>query len=61
MSLLKELAGHPEYVRLLNKAAEMRPTMPVWDSKTNNVEEWKEKSAMQAGFDLCLSIFKPLK
>lgn len=59
MSLLRELSGHPEYVGLLKKAREMRPDLPTWDRDKDNVDEWKEKSAMQAGFDLCLSIFQP--
>lgn len=59
MSLLRELSGHPEYVRMLKQAAEMRPTIPNWDSKTNNVDEWKEKSAMQQGFDLAMTVFTP--
>lgn len=57
--LLKELAGHPEWMRLQKLADTMRPTLPNWDRSQDNVEEWKEKSAMQAGFDLCLAIFRP--
>lgn len=59
MSFLREISGHPEYMRLLKQAEGMRPSLPVWDSKENNVEEWKEKSAMQKGFDLAMSIFTP--
>lgn len=60
MSLLKELAGHPEYQRLLNIAKESRPELPPWnpnDPTTDN--DWKHKSGMQQGFDLCLQIFLP--
>lgn len=59
MSLLRELAGHPEYVRLLKEAEKARPALPEWDLAQNNVEEWKHKSAMRQGFDLALAIFKP--
>jgi hypothetical protein len=48
-------------MRLQKLADTMRPDLPVWDSKEDNVDEWKEKSAMQKGFDLCLSIFRPNK
>jgi len=59
VSLLKELAGHPEYTRLLNRAKQMRPEIPPWDSGQDNTEQWKEASAMQKGFDLAMSIFTP--
>jgi hypothetical protein len=59
MSLLRELAGNPEYMRLLKMAEEMRPELPHWDRAQDNTEEWKEKSAMRQGFDLALSIFRP--
>ena len=60
MGLLRELSGHPEYVRLLKLAQETRPNIPPWDiNDPNGVENWKHKSAMQQGFDLCLQIFTP--
>lgn len=59
MSLLRELAGHPEYVALLKMAEKMRPELPDWDLAQNNVEEWKQKSAMRQGFDLALALFTP--
>jgi hypothetical protein len=61
LSLLKELSGHPEYMRLLRLAEEMRPALPEWDRHNDNTNEWKEKSAMRQGFDLCLAIFSPSK
>jgi len=59
MSLLRELAGHPEYTAMLKKAQEMMPALPEWDPKNDNTEEWKQKSAMRHGFELCLAIFQP--
>lgn len=44
---------------LLKMAEKMRPELPDWDLAQNNVEEWKQKSAMRQGFDLALAIFKP--
>ena len=41
-------------------AEETRPNIPPWDVKDpDGVENWKHKSAMQQGFDLCLQIFMP--
>lgn len=59
MSLLRELAGHPEYVRMLKQAKEMTPDLPEWDPAVDNVDEWKQKSAMRQGFELCLAVFTP--
>lgn len=59
MSFLKELAGHPDYQRMLNRAKELRPTVPPWDSTADNTNEWKKASAMQQGFDLAMTIFNP--
>lgn len=59
MSLLRELAGHPEYMRILKQADTMTPELPQWDVSANNVDEWKYKSAMREGFLLCLALFRP--
>ena len=58
-SLLRELAGHPEYMRLLKQAETMRPDLPPWDADKDNTKEWMLKSGMQKGFDLAMSIFTP--
>ena len=60
MSLLKELAGHPEYMAMLKAAELKRPEIPPWDMNDPlSVEHWKKKSAMQEGFDLAMTIFRP--
>jgi hypothetical protein len=59
MSLLKELAGHPEYAAMLKKAEREKPPLPQWDPQKDNTEEWKHASAMRQGFELCLLIFSP--
>jgi hypothetical protein len=59
LSLLKELAGHPEWIGVHKQAEKMRPAIPAWDSKSDNTDEWKKQSAMQEGFDLCWQLFKP--
>lgn len=59
MSLLREIAGHPEYIAMLKAAEKMMPELPEWDPARDNIEEWKQKSAMRHGFELCLAIFRP--
>lgn len=46
---------------LITAAKKMRPEIPQWDSKVDNTDDWKRKSAMQEGFDLCMQIFAPKK
>jgi hypothetical protein len=59
MSLLKEIGGHPEYQAMLKAAEKLMPDLPEWDPATDNTEEWKQKSAMRHGFQLCLAVFRP--
>jgi hypothetical protein len=59
LSFLSELSGHPEYARLLKLAKEQRPVIPAWTPGEGNIEEWKDASAMQRGFDLAVQIFTP--
>ena len=54
---LHETLGEVEYRRLLNKVKDARPTVPAWDGKSDNTDDWKHKSAMQEGYDLCLATF----
>lgn len=50
---------------MLEAAKKLRPDLPPWSVDANNgkdnTDDWKHKSAMQAGFDLCLQIFLPKK
>ena len=59
--ILRELAGHPEWVDLIKKAEAAMPHLPVWNATQDNTEEWKRASAMREGFDLCLAFFRPIK
>lgn len=54
---MKEFEGHPAYLAACNIAKSTRPTLPAWDATQDNTNEWKRKSAMQEGFDLCLAVF----
>jgi len=55
--ILKDLAGHPDWMALIKAVEQMRPQVPSWDANTDNTEDWKRKSAMQEGFDLCFQAF----
>ena len=63
MSFLKELAGHPEYRQLLALAEQQKPSVPGWEvdqvSGRDNTDEWKKKSALRDGYELCLALFTP--
>lgn len=63
MSFLRELASHPEYKKLLKTAEDKKPILPIWEvdqiSGKDNAEDWKRKSAMREGFELCLMLFTP--
>lgn len=63
MSFLRELASHPEYKKLLKAAEEMKPMVPPWETDPHtgrdNADDWRKKSAMREGFDLCLLLFTP--
>lgn len=41
------------YQNILKDAIKSRPLIPGYNSKEDNTEEWKSKSMMQLGFDLC--------
>lgn len=51
---LHEVMGEVEFKRFLNRVKEKRPEIPIWDSNTDNSDDWKRKSGQQEGFDLCL-------
>ncbi len=59
MSLIRELASHPEYVALLKAAKAQRPELPPFNPNEDNTEQWKHVSGMQQGFDLCMAFFLP--
>lgn len=60
---LKEVAGHPEYKRLLAQAEQNKPILPIWEidpmTGKDNADDWKKKSAMREGYELCLMLFTP--
>ena len=50
--------SHPFYEEFEKSVLEHRPIIPVYNPKEDNTEVWKNESAKQEGFDLCLTLFK---
>lgn len=57
-TFLKEIQENPLFPSLLEHLKHNRPAVPVFDPIKQNEEDWKMKSGMRQGYDLCLSIFK---
>lgn len=54
---LLELNSDERFRLLVAHAKKQRPIVPNYDPKSDNTSDWKHKSAMQQGFDLCAQIF----
>lgn len=54
-----ELKQHPYYAELIVYLETLRPLVPSYDYKTNNIEEMKVKSVEQRMFDMMMSIINP--
>ena len=54
---LEALRSTHEFQLLLAEVKTHRPTIPAHSPEKDNTEDWKAKSAMQQGFDLCLTLF----
>ena len=57
-SFLKEVQEHPLFPELVIRLKQNAPVVPEFDFIKDNTDEWKMKSGMRRGYDLCLSIFK---
>lgn len=56
--LIYAIGSHAQLDYLIEALRRTRPIIPVHDPRNDNTEAWKQNSAQQAGFDLCLSVFK---
>lgn len=56
--LIYAIHGHQQYKFLEEVLRQTRPVIPSHDPLNDNTGQWKQRSAMQAGFDLCLSLLK---
>ena len=56
--LLIAIQSHPEFPFLVEALRAVRPIVPSHDPVNDNTSLWKQKSAQQSGFDLCLNILK---
>jgi hypothetical protein len=55
---LLHMKSHPLWEEFQEELLKVRPTVPNYDRTADNTDEWKYNSAMQQGFDLCLTIFQ---
>lgn len=55
-NFIAEFQEHPLYPELRVRFKSQRPIIPVFYPQGGNEDEWKVKSGMQQGFDLCLSL-----
>ncbi len=53
---LSNLRATKDYRDMMNAVAENRPQVLTYDYNNDNTDEWKYKSAMQQGFDLCFRL-----
>lgn len=56
--LIYALHGHAQFKFLVDALTRLRPVIPTHDPTNDNTDQWKQRSAQQAGFDLCLNVFK---
>ena len=56
-SYLEALRSTLEFQELLERVKAHRPIIPAHSPEMDNTEDWKAKSAMLQGFDLCLTLF----
>ena len=54
---LEALRSTQEFQELLGRVKAHRPTVPAHNPDKDNTEDWKARSAMKQGFDLCLTLF----
>jgi len=54
---LEALRSTLEFQELLGRVKARRPIVPAHNPEQDNTEDWKAKSAMRQGFDLCLTLF----
>lgn len=57
--LLRTLHEQQVFKQLLEELRKVRPIIPNYDWKSDNIEEIKAKSCMQQGFDLALQVLDP--
>lgn len=57
--LLKNLHQTTEFQMLLTELKKIRPIVPQYDPKSNNIEEMKAQSCKQQSHDTLMSIIDP--
>jgi len=51
---LIHLRSNPDFAKVIEDLKRERPAIPAHDCTQDNTEIWKDLSAQQRGFDLCL-------
>ena len=54
---LEEVQNHPAFPELMKRIDSNRPNIPEFDPNNVNEEDWKHKSGMKQGYNLCLALF----
>ena len=54
-SYLKALRETLEFQDLIKQIKKLEPVVPEWTPTEDNTDEWKSKSMMLKGFNLCLT------
>ena len=54
---IAEIKEHACFPALVKRLEENMPVLPEFDPERDNVEEWKQKSGMKKGYNLCLALF----
>lgn len=57
--LLKTLHEQEVFRLLLLELRKIRPIIPQYDWKSDNIDELKAKSCIQQGFDLAMQVLDP--
>lgn len=52
---LRQLWEQPIWREMLERIESKKPSIPRYDPKKDNTEEWKHASAIAKGYELCLA------
>ena len=56
--LFIELYSDPRFEALVKEIMKQRPTIPTYDPRSDNTEDWKAASAKQIGFDIWVAYLR---
>jgi hypothetical protein len=53
-----DLYADPRFYDLVKHIMKQRPTIPTYDPRSDNTEDWKAASAQQIGFDIWVAYLR---